>query len=211
MGVINTSYTFTANDTITSAKMNNIIDDTIMTSTAVSGSTLQVTPSGQLAVKSQGITSNELASASVTQAKIASNVVGTGPAFKAYPQITTSVPSGSLTKVTLDQEQFDTNNNYSTNSRFTPTVSGYYFITASIGFDTSGSNVTALLFVNNVQHAAGTQVNSGSNVSIVSSVIYFNGSTDYIELFAFHNTGGSLNIRTDYSYTSFSGFLIRRP
>ena len=85
MGVANTSYTFTATDTITSAKMNNIIDDTIMTGTAVSGNTLQVTPSGQLAVNSQGITSNELAAnavktiaiedGAVTSAKLNSSVI----------------------------------------------------------------------------------------------------------------------------------------
>ena len=70
MGAVDTTYTFTATDTITSTKMNNIIDQTMMTSDAISGSTLEVTSSGRLKVRSAGITSNELASDSVTSAKI---------------------------------------------------------------------------------------------------------------------------------------------
>jgi len=68
-GVIETSYSFTNNDTITSAKMNNIIDETTFVSTAISGTTLQIV-SGKLAVNSLGITSNELSTNSVTVGKI---------------------------------------------------------------------------------------------------------------------------------------------
>jgi microcystin-dependent protein len=62
MGVVNTTYTFTSTDTITSAKMNNIIDETTFTSDAIQGTTLQVVSPGKLAVSAGGITSNELAS-----------------------------------------------------------------------------------------------------------------------------------------------------
>ena len=69
MGAVDTTYTFTATDTITSAKMNNIIDQTTMTSDAIIGTTLDVA-SGKLKVNAQGITSNELASNAVTTVKI---------------------------------------------------------------------------------------------------------------------------------------------
>jgi microcystin-dependent protein len=61
MGVVNTTYTFSGTDTITSSKLNNIIDDTTFTSNAIQGTTLEVA-SGQLKIRSQGITSNELSS-----------------------------------------------------------------------------------------------------------------------------------------------------
>lgn len=77
MGAVNTTYTFTATDTITSSKMNNIIDQTTMTSNAIFGSTLEVT-SGQLRVRSQGITSNELAAGAVTTNSIVDLNVTTG-------------------------------------------------------------------------------------------------------------------------------------
>ena len=74
MGVVNTTYTFSGTDTITSSKMNNIIDDTTFTSGAVFGTTLEVA-SGQLKVRSQGITSNELAAGSVTSNSIADGTI----------------------------------------------------------------------------------------------------------------------------------------
>jgi microcystin-dependent protein len=70
MGVVNTTYTFSGTDTITSSKLNNIIDDTTFTSDAIQGDTLQVVSPGKLAVKALGITSNELATDSVTNSKI---------------------------------------------------------------------------------------------------------------------------------------------
>ena len=104
MGVVNTTYTFTSTDTITSAKMNNIIDDTTFTSDAIQGTTLQVVSPGKLAVSASGITSNELASnavvtakiadsnvttakiadANVTQAKLGTNVAGNGKILHVY-------------------------------------------------------------------------------------------------------------------------------
>ena len=77
MGAVNTTYTFTATDTITSTKMNNIIDQTTMTDEAISGSTLEVTSSGRLKVRAFGITSNEMASNSVVSAAIVDSSVTT--------------------------------------------------------------------------------------------------------------------------------------
>ena len=75
MGVVNTTYTFSGTDTITSSKLNNIIDDTTFTSDAIQGTTLQVVSPGKLAVSAGGITSNELATNSVTTNAIADGAV----------------------------------------------------------------------------------------------------------------------------------------
>ena len=87
MGAIDTNYTFTATDVITSTKMNNILDQSTITATAVFNNTLDVA-SGKLLVKASGITSNELAvgavtttailDANVTTAKIADLAITTG-------------------------------------------------------------------------------------------------------------------------------------
>lgn len=74
MGAVDTTYTFTATDTITSTKMNNIIDQTTMTSDAIIGTTLEVA-SGKLKVRAAGITSNELATGSVTSNAIADGAI----------------------------------------------------------------------------------------------------------------------------------------
>jgi hypothetical protein len=73
-GVVDTTYTFTATDTITSTKMNNIIDQTVFTSDAITGSTLAV-DTGKLKVNT--ITANEITSNAVTTAKISDGSVTT--------------------------------------------------------------------------------------------------------------------------------------
>jgi hypothetical protein len=75
MGVVNTTDTFQATDTITSSKLNNIIDQTTFTGDAIQGTTLQVVSPGKLAVNAGGITSNELASGAVTTNAIADGAV----------------------------------------------------------------------------------------------------------------------------------------
>jgi hypothetical protein len=103
MGVVNTTYTFTSTDTITSAKMNNIIDETTFTSDAIQGTTLQVVSPGKLAVSAGGITSNELATnavtsnaildGAVTQAKTSNMLI---PAGAIMPFAMNGAPTGWL-------------------------------------------------------------------------------------------------------------------
>jgi hypothetical protein len=69
MGAIDTSYTFTATDVITSAKMNNILDQSTITANAIIGTTLAVA-SGKLSIAAGGIRANELAANAVTTTAI---------------------------------------------------------------------------------------------------------------------------------------------
>lgn len=93
MGAVDTTYTFTATDTITSSKMNNIIDQTTITGDAIFGTTLEVA-SGKLKIRSQGVTSNELAANAVTATQITSGSVEPSKLSTGYPSWTTS---GNLT------------------------------------------------------------------------------------------------------------------
>jgi hypothetical protein len=104
MGVVNTTYTFSGTDTITSSKLNNIIDDTTFTSDAIQGSTLQVVSPGKLAVSAGGVTSNELASNSVVTAKIANGAVITEKiSDSAVTTIKLANSTSSTTGVTTDK------------------------------------------------------------------------------------------------------------
>ena len=103
MGVVNTTYTFQATDTITSAKMNNIIDQTTITGDAISGTTLEVTGTGKLKIRSQGITSNELATGAVNTNAIEDGAITSGklnpsvilvPAGAVMPFAMNSAPTG---------------------------------------------------------------------------------------------------------------------
>jgi hypothetical protein len=217
MGAVDTTYTFTATDTITSAKMNNIIDQTTITTDAIIGTTLEVA-SGKLKIRSQGITSNEMGNNSVvtaaitdsnvTQAKLASNVVGNGPAFRAWGQTITSIASGVTTKITLDVEDFDTNSNFSS-SRFTPTVAGYYFIKGAVATNGAASNLAAIIYKNGLVVTYGPEFSAGSFRSHVSDVIYLNGVSDYVELYGYHLAGSNRNTSNAQENVFMSGFLAR--
>ena len=79
MGAVNTTYTFTPTDTITSTKMNNIIDETVMTSDAVLGGSggsggLDIS-SGKLSISANAINSSRLAANSVTSTNIVDGTI----------------------------------------------------------------------------------------------------------------------------------------
>jgi hypothetical protein len=73
-GVVETTHTFANNEVITSTLMNNIIDQTLFTSDALSGGTLALT-AGKLKVATSGITSNEMGVDAVTANAIAAGVI----------------------------------------------------------------------------------------------------------------------------------------
>lgn len=79
MGAVNTTYTFTATDTITSTKMNNIIDETVMTADALldgsGGSGGLSIADGKLTISSGAINSSRLANNAVTTNAIANGQV----------------------------------------------------------------------------------------------------------------------------------------
>ena len=213
MGVLDTTYTFTATDVVTSAKLNNVIDQTTFTSSAVATGnvTLAVTESGQLKVNTSGIAANELASLSVTQAKLAANVVGNGPFVFAYALSgeSTTVPTGngSFTKISLPTEGNDTNNNF-LNSRFTPTVAGFYQVNAQLNCNNGANSLTALIFkgTSNSLFAAyaGSANSAQTYISTVSGIVFCDGSADYIEIHAQHVNGANALI-----YGNISACLIR--
>jgi hypothetical protein len=215
MGVVNTTYTFSGTDTITSSKLNNIIDDTTFTSDAIQGTTLQVVSPGKLAVSAGGITSNELASGAVTQAKLALDVVGTGPAFRAViaDQQTYAAGVGD-SKITL-VEDFDTNSNFS-NSRFTAPIAGYYLFTGSTGVNVAGGTTFltshSAIYKNGTRFAVGTFSAFSSGALLISPVssIFYMAPGDYVELYVYQNSNvnGSILINNN-TYTYLTGCLIR--
>jgi len=149
----------------------------------------------------------DLANAAVTQAKLASGVAGTGAAFSAYQSSAQSISGATNTKIQFQTEVFDTNNNFdpTTNYRFTPTVAGYYQVSA--GFSVSGAAQVQQCKI----YKNGSTAIDGSDASVtqstVTGLLYLNGSTDYIEAYAF-----SVNVKTIdnlASRTYFQASLVR--
>jgi hypothetical protein len=208
MGVVNTTYTFLGTDTITSAKLNNIIDETTFTGDAIQGTTLQVVSPGKLAVSAGGVTSNELASGAVTQAKLATNVVGNGPLFRAYKNATQSISTATDTIVSFQVEQHDTNNNFSS-SRFTPSIAGYYMLTASVGLTDEADELSVVITKNGSAYDYSSRSIEPSYRTRLTTIMYMNGSTDYAQVVARQLQGVSRTIDDSATVTSFSGCLVR--
>lgn len=107
-----------------------------------------------------------------------------GPAFSAYNSGAGATIGNSATKVTFDTEEFDTNNNFAS-SRFTPTVAGYYQINAQLQPNNQYTGGWIGLFKNGGAYRYGNYINAGVSFGgfMVSSIVYFNGTTDYIEVY----------------------------
>lgn len=146
----------------------------------------------------------------VTQAMLAANVAGQGPAFSAQRTTTTLVNNATWTQVALNVSNYDTNSNFNTSTyRFTPTVAGYYQMTASCNWAAgSGTTITTVRFNGGEYMRMGRIPLSSTDETntLYSCLIPFNGSTDYAELWVYTSNATSMNF---YNATM-QGVLVRR-
>ena len=157
---------------------------TIAIKPTASGSTIEQNGSTILTVDGSGniAIANDL---TVT----GSSPLPTGPAFSATSSANTSASSGVLTKLVLDTEQFDTNSNFdnTTNYRFTPTVAGYYQINGIVITPSNADSTTIVIYKNGSNYVSTVAFHATIGVTNrynISVLLYLNGSTDYIELYA---------------------------
>ena len=148
--------------------------------------------------------------------KVTSSMVNEQPAFSAYQSVSQTISGGVTTKLTFTTKEFDTNSNYdTTNSRFTPTVSGYYQVDACVTFTnaTSGEQNRIQVYKNGSQFKIGSNGTSTSQqgaTSIISILIYMNGSTDYLEIYMFATgLGGTTLTQAIASTTYFQASMVR--
>jgi hypothetical protein len=170
---------------------------------ALSGDT-----SGNLTIQSAGTNV-----ATFTSTGMVSNVGA--PAFSAYIGSSgQSFSSGVWTKMQINTKEFDTANCFdaTTNYRFTPTVAGYYQVNGQVAPAGGSSSITRTIiaiYKNGTTFKTGTDVtNSAPYRNVVSTLMYFNGTTDYIELYAYM-TGTSLAVNNVASDDYFQAFLAR--
>jgi hypothetical protein len=166
------------------------------TTSTGSGATVRATSPTLLSPLIAGATSGAITLASpavagtntITLPAQTGTVMVNGPAFSAYNNSTQTLPITTLTKVILNTKSYDTNSNFDnvTNYRFTPTVAGYYLFTAQVY---NGTQVTLLpeIYKNGAAVAFGTLTapssSNGNNGANVSTILFMNGSTDYVELY----------------------------
>ena len=159
-----------------------------------------------------GLTAGGLPDASITQADLAANIAGNGPAFFASRSADQSITQSSYTRINFDSESFDTNSNYdnATNYRFTPTVAGYYLLFASLLNNPAGSGqyVTAIRKNGSNLSPNGNLVNTavgGGSTVPATNLVYANGTTDYFDVAAYASTASP----TVQGGSTFFGYMVR--
>jgi hypothetical protein len=172
---------------------------------AVSGTTTLTLP----------VASGTILTSASTQSQLPPNIAGNGPAFSATASNNQTISTNTLTKIVYDSKDFDTNNNFASN-RFTPTVAGYYQFNYNIVASTAGASSESWIgiYKNGSIWQWGLDTNSITSHYWTlngSSLIYFNGSTDYVEIYMYQTTGSNLTINPNSSSypMRFSAFLAR--
>jgi hypothetical protein len=128
-------------------------------------------------------------------------VTGNGPTFSVASNTAQSVSQSTNTKVTFQVENWDTASNFAS-SRFTPTTAGYYQINAVISF-TGSTNFTyrTMIYKNGSSWS-----NGGMSIGVavanpsvnISSLVYLNGTTDYVELYGWTDSTGTREFYRSY-------------
>lgn len=173
-----------------------------------------ITPSSGSISLSPADTASNL---TITVPAVTGTMAINGPAFSASRTGgNKTITASTFTKVQLNTEEFDTNNCFdsTTNYRFTPTTAGYYQINGSINAESSTgttSRCLASIYKNGSEFKRGSDISiaaGGAFISVVSSLIYFNGTTDYVELYAFISASTAV-VAGSATVTYLNGSMVR--
>ena len=136
-----------------------------------------------------------------------------GPAVSAWVSTPQSAGSARYTKAQFRSKEFDTANCFDnvTNFRFTPNVGGYYQVSSTLKFTTlSGGEWVAIIYKNGVAFKSGSSnflAAGGAGQSHVSALIYMNGSSDFLEVFAYSDS--TMTITASQAASFFQAAMVR--
>ena len=134
---------------------------------------------------------------------------GTGantiPVFSAYQSSAQTLATATYTKITVDTEEYDTNNNFAT-SRFTCTVPGYYLFTAGIAVGATRTEILPVLYKNGSAYRNFGEDTTASGSASGSMLIKLD-ATDYVEFYAYFALGQVTTAGSRYTY--FQGHLVK--
>ena len=117
-----------------------------------------------------------------------------GPAFAARNNSAQTITNSTTAVMQFDTEYFDTDNCYNTsNYRFTPNVAGIYLINSSVQINGLTGIISLDIRLNGTRYAnMALNLNpSGLQTVANSALVSLNGSTDYVEIGIFQNSGAN--------------------
>lgn len=119
---------------------------------------------------------------------------------------TQALAINTYTKINLPTEDKDTHGFFDTaTSRFQPLIAGDYRLSGQVAFG-SPAVVECAIYKNGTLYRAGSSTGS-AYAAVVTTIVSFNGSTDYAELWGF--TGLAQSTIAAAGYTYFDAELIR--
>ena len=140
------------------------------------------------------------------------------PAFEASKSADVAVGSGVTLKISANTEKFDIGGCYdnSTNYRFTPNVAGKYYCYGSFAYNVNNAQlrITGELRKNGSSTHASSTLTSANGagyedvIGYTGGIVEFNGSSDYLEFFTFHNSGNSRDLRGSSTRTFFGAYKV---
>ncbi len=142
----------------------------------------------------------------------------TAPYFEAYLSSNQGISSSTLTKAQINTEIVDTANAYdnSTNYRFTPQTAGKYYVYGNLTMYSSNTSVNGAIIAiyKNGSNYKAQDLTTGSNESTretlhAGAIIDFNGSSDYVELYAYLDVdAGNPYVQSGDKYCNFGAFKM---
>jgi len=202
-----------ADSIITSAK---IVDATITNSDVASSIITGQTAETSIAGGDSVLIYDD--SASALRKMTRTNFFTAEPAFNVWKNTSQTITTNTDTKITFSDEEFDTNSNFAS-STFTPTVEGYYQINASANFSNetvTWERATIYIYKNGSHYKRASLNNTSGTTDIndltfcISTVVFMNGTTDYLEVFGRETAGGTcVVVGNADKRTSFSGCFLR--
>ncbi len=129
-------------------------------------------------------------------------VITNRPLFIGRSSANQSVATGTATPVNLDLEDVDKDAGHDTvtnNPRYVGKTPGYYVASAWVNFQTSSTGQRQLEIKANGTTSLALQSTNGiaaiaTHLSCGTEAFFLNGTTDYVEMQAFQNSGGALNV-----------------
>lgn len=167
---------------------------------------------GTTAITSQsGIPATDITSGTLAVARGGTGV-SVRPTFSAYASASqVPISASTPTKVACNVKEWDNNTNYNTtNHSFTPTVAGYYQVNAVVRFTPGTGTIgttgfSAGIYKNGNEYKRGTEMITEGTVFVqatVNTIVFMNGSTDFIQLYAGYSTYGTAGTNAGFFYDS---------
>lgn len=124
-----------------------------------------------------------------------------------------TIPDAIFTRVEFTMLDFNIGNGFDlANNRFRPSIAGYYDISGHIEYSGNVTGAFVAIYKNGSEYKTGTRVGSITSGSgrahSVRAIVYLNGSTDYVELFAYQSTGSPIALNSAPSRTYMFGNLL---